>query len=68
MKKSIYQAIIGSLKTIANDIKSNIRNLAKCQKSVNHTKKVVDPKNLGPLEESPFFHLSLHDNEGLSQV
>ena len=39
---------IGSLNTIAKDTASIIKNSAKCHKSVTHTKKVVDPKNLGP--------------------
>jgi len=64
----MYHVNIGSLKTIAKEMASSIKNFDRCQKSVSHTRKVDEPKNFGPLEESPFFHLSLHDKLGLSQV
>jgi hypothetical protein len=66
MKKSKYQANIGSMKTIAKEIANIIKHLAKCQRSVSHTRKVVEPKNLGPLDGVPSFHLFLQDKLGLS--
>jgi len=43
------------------NINKFLKSLNKCQASVKPTKMVVEPKNLGPSDGSPFLYLFLQD-------